>query len=107
MSDEYTRPPPLLTKPRPNVIIRYCVEPGQCDLRGTVTEYAANEQMWQTNHPRSPSEYNGTAIDDLRAWATITERIYLWDCEIVMLSRFVALSVSLTQKVSLFQTPCG
>ena len=30
MSDEYTRPPPLLTKPRPNVIIRYCVEPGQC-----------------------------------------------------------------------------
>ena len=65
MSDEYTRPPPLLTKPRPNVIIRYCVEPGQCDLRGTVTEYAANEQMWQTNHPRPPSEYNGTAIDDL------------------------------------------
>ena len=54
--------------------------------------------MWQTNHPRPPSEYNGTAIDDLRAWATITERIYLWDCEIVILSRFVALSVSLTQK---------
>ena len=28
-------------------------------------------------------------------------------CKIVILSRFVALSVSLIQKVSLFQTPCG
>ena len=79
LADEYTRTPPLLTKPRPNVVIRYCVEPGQCDLRGTVSEFSANEERWQTNKPRPPSKYNGTAASDLRRWATITNRIYVWD----------------------------
>ena len=76
---EYTRSPPAITTPRANVIIRYCVEPGQCDLRGTVSEYEANEREWRYNQPRPADKRNTSAVEDLQAWSKVCDRIYV--CE--------------------------
>jgi hypothetical protein len=56
----YTRKPPLLTKARPNVIIRLCSI--ECSFA----------------HPLD-HERNKAFAEDLRGWEAICQRIYVWD----------------------------
>jgi len=57
---QYTRKPPRLTKPRPNVIVRLCSI--ECSFA----------------HPLF-HEKNQTFRDDLVGWSKICNRIYIWD----------------------------
>eukprot|EP01051_Picozoa_sp_SAG22_P025895 SAG22_NODE_7897_length_699_cov_1.338333_1_plen_90_part_10 len=41
---EWTRPVPVLTKPRRNVIIRYATEPGCCDYRAPISDYLPSSE---------------------------------------------------------------
>ncbi|MEW5945142.1 MAG: DUF4838 domain-containing protein [bacterium] len=58
---QYTERPPLLTKPRPNVIVRLCHMAPSCDL------HQLNRCMWNANY-----------VKNLKAWTKITERVYVW-----------------------------
>eukprot|EP00933_Yihiella_yeosuensis_P037382 TRINITY_DN31290_c0_g1_i1.p1 TRINITY_DN31290_c0_g1~~TRINITY_DN31290_c0_g1_i1.p1 ORF type:complete len:600 (-),score=105.29 TRINITY_DN31290_c0_g1_i1:11-1810(-) len=56
----YTRKPPKLTKPRPNVIVRLCSI--ECDFGHPLT------------HP-----VNSAFNRDLVGWGAISKRVYIWD----------------------------
>ena len=60
---QYTRKPPLKTRPLPNVCIRLC----------------SIECCWM--HPMSDPtcEVNAAFVQDLLAWNEICDRIYIWD----------------------------
>ncbi len=57
---QYTRRPPKTLKPRPNVIIRLCSI--ECNFREPL-EAPANARF----------------ADDIRGWAKICDRLYIWD----------------------------
>ncbi len=57
---QYTRQPPKTLKPRPNVIVRLCSI--ECNFREPL-EAPANAKF----------------ADDIRGWAKICERLYIWD----------------------------
>ncbi len=58
---QYTRKPPSITKPRPNVIICLCsIE--CCFL-----------------HPLGSDEFNKSFVTDLQGWARICKRLWIWD----------------------------
>ncbi len=57
---QYTRKPPALVRPRPNVIVRLCSV--ECSFA----------------HPLE-SEMNRSFRDDLVAWSRICDRLYVWD----------------------------
>ncbi len=56
----YTRKPPKITKPRPNVIVRLCSI--ECSFSVPLTH-----------------ERNKTFADDIRSWSAICNRLYIWD----------------------------
>lgn len=57
---QYTRKPPKTVTPRPNVIVRLCSI--ECNFREPL------------DHPS-----NRTFADDIRGWAKISKRTYIWD----------------------------
>lgn len=57
---QYTRQPPRTLKPRPNVIVRLCSI--ECNFREPL-EAPANAKF----------------ADDIRGWAKICDRLYIWD----------------------------
>ena len=57
---QYTRTPPELVRPRPNVCIRLCSI--ECSFLQPL-EHANNKAF----------------ADDIRAWAELTDRLYIWD----------------------------
>jgi hypothetical protein len=57
---QYTRKPPLTIRPRPNVIVRLCSI--ECDFREPLSAPA-----------------NAAFADDIRGWAAICQRLYVWD----------------------------
>jgi len=57
---QYTRKPPLITRPRPNVIVRLCSIEGSFSV--------------PLDHPR-----NQAFLDDLRGWSKVAERLFVWD----------------------------
>jgi hypothetical protein len=57
---QYTRKPPKTIKPRPNVIVRLCSI--ECNFREPL------------DHP-----VNASFADDIRGWAKICDRLYIWD----------------------------
>jgi len=56
----YTRKPPALARPRPNVCIRLCSI--ECSF------------LQPLEH-----ESNTTFADDIRSWSELTDRLYIWD----------------------------
>ncbi len=58
---QYTRKPPRITKPRPNVAVRLCSI--ECEF----------------NRPLADSPYNATFVDDIRGWHAICNRLHIWD----------------------------
>ncbi|MEN6546827.1 MAG: DUF4838 domain-containing protein [Armatimonadia bacterium] len=58
---QYTRKPPKLTKPRPNVIVCLCSI--ECCFI----------------HPLGTDEFNKTFADDIRGWNKICDRLWIWD----------------------------
>jgi len=58
---QYTRKPPKITKPRPNVAVRLCSI--ECEF----------------NRPLATSPYNKTFVDDIKGWNQICDRLYIWD----------------------------
>jgi len=58
---QYTRKPPRLTKPRPNVII--CL----CSIECCFT------------HPLGEDPFNKSFADDLRGWSKVCDRLWIWD----------------------------
>jgi hypothetical protein len=58
---QYTRKPPKLTKPRPNVIICLCSI--ECCFI----------------HPLGSDPFNQTFADDIRGWNKICDRLWIWD----------------------------
>jgi hypothetical protein len=58
---QYTRKPPKVTKPRPNVIICLCSI--ECCFI----------------HPLGSDEFNRTFADDIRGWNRICQRLWIWD----------------------------
>lgn len=57
---QYTRKPPRTIRPRPNVIVRLCSI--ECNFREPLDAPA-----------------NATFADDIRGWAAICDRLYVWD----------------------------
>ena len=57
---QYTRKPPKTIKPRPNVIVRLCSI--ECNFREPLDAPA-----------------NAKFADDIRGWAKICDRLYIWD----------------------------
>ena len=57
---QYTRKPPKITKPRPNVIVRLCSI--ECSFA----------------HPLSHAK-NAAFRDDIEGWSKICQRLYVWD----------------------------
>jgi len=57
---QYTRKPPALTKPRPNVIIRLCTI--ECSFSRPLDH-----------------EQNREFAKDLQGWTSICQRVYIWD----------------------------
>jgi hypothetical protein len=57
---QYTRKPPRITRPRPNVIIRLCSI--ECSFSRPLDD-----------------PVNKTFLDDLAAWSKITGRLFIWD----------------------------
>ncbi len=57
---QYTRKPPKITQPRPNVIVRLCSI--ECSFSKPLTD-----------------ERNKTFADDIRGWSKICNRLYIWD----------------------------
>lgn len=58
---QYTRKPPTITKPRPNVIVCLCSI--ECCFI----------------HPLGEDEFNKTFAADLRGWSKICDRLWIWD----------------------------
>ncbi len=58
---QYTRKPPKITKPRPNVIICLCSI--ECCFI----------------HPLGNDSFNRTFADDIRGWNRICDRLWIWD----------------------------
>jgi hypothetical protein len=58
---QYTRKPPKITRPRPNVIIRLCSI--ECCFI----------------HPLESDPYNATFVDDIRGWNQKCNRLHIWD----------------------------
>ncbi len=58
---QYTRKPPKITKPRPNVIICLCSI--ECCFI----------------HPLGDDPFNKTFADDIRGWSKICDRLWIWD----------------------------
>jgi hypothetical protein len=58
---QYTRKPPKLVKPRPNVIICLCSI--ECCFA----------------HPLATDPFNKTFVDDIEGWHKICNRLYIWD----------------------------
>lgn len=58
---QYTRKPPRLVKPRPNVIVRLCSI--ECSF----------------SHPLGGSEQNRKFAEDIEGWSKICRRLYIWD----------------------------
>jgi len=58
---QYTRKPPKMTKPRPNVAVRLCSI--ECEF----------------NRPLATSPFNKTFVDDIKGWNVICSRLYIWD----------------------------
>jgi hypothetical protein len=58
---QYTRKPPKLTKPRPNVIVCLCTI--ECCFI----------------HPLESDPFNRTFADDIRGWNRICQRLWIWD----------------------------
>ena len=58
---QYTRKPPKITKPRPNVIICLCSI--ECCFI----------------HSLGEDNYNRTFADDIRGWKAICDRLWIWD----------------------------
>jgi hypothetical protein len=57
---QYTRKPPRITRPRPNVIVRLCSIEGSFSV--------------PLDHPR-----NQAFLDDLRGWSKVADRLFVWD----------------------------
>jgi hypothetical protein len=57
---QYTRKPPKTVRPRPNVIVRLCSI--ECNFREPLEH-----------------ESNSAFADDIRGWAEICDRLYIWD----------------------------
>ena len=57
---QYTRKPPRITRPRPNVMVRLCSI--ECSFSVPL------------NHPR-----NKAFLDDLEGWSKIANRLFIWD----------------------------
>ena len=57
---QYTRKPPLLVKPRRNVVVRLCTI--ECDFARPLT-----------------ADANKTFADDMRKWSDIAPNLYVWD----------------------------
>jgi len=58
---QYTRKPPRVTRPRPNVIV--CL----CSIECCFV------------HPLGTDEFNRTFADDIRGWNRICQRLWIWD----------------------------
>ena len=58
---QYTRKPPKYTRPRPNVCVRLCSI--ECCFA----------------HPLESDPFNATFVADIRDWAKICNRLYIWD----------------------------
>jgi len=58
---QYTRKPPKLTKPRPNVVICLCSI--ECCFI----------------HPLGTDPFNKTFVDDIKGWHQICDRLWIWD----------------------------
>lgn len=58
---QYTRQPPRLVKPRPNVIVRLCSI--ECSF----------------SHPLGGSKQNRKFAEDIAGWSKICQRLYIWD----------------------------
>lgn len=57
---QYTRKPPRITRPRPNVIVRLCSI--ECSFSRPL------------DHPR-----NRAFLDDLQGWSKVADRLFIWD----------------------------
>ena len=57
---QYTRKPPKLVRPRPNVIVRLCSI--ECSFSQPLDD-----------------EVNQTFADDIRGWSQVSNRLYIWD----------------------------
>ena len=57
---QFNRKPPKITKPRPNVVVRFAA--------------VHNCQ----HHPYEKCEKDAPSMDDLRGWARITNHLYIW-----------------------------
>ena len=68
---QYTRQPPKLTKPLPNVCVRICSI--ECCFSHPLRE--CNE----TAHFKDRTKAGATFQDDMRGWAKICNRIFVWD----------------------------
>ena len=58
---QYTRKPPKLVKPRPNVAVRLCSI--ECCFV----------------HPLDGCPFNRTFVDDIKGWNAICDRLHIWD----------------------------
>ena len=58
---QYSRKPPRITRPRHNVIVRLCSI--ECCF----------------SHPLAECPEDRSFVEDIRGWARITERLYVWD----------------------------
>lgn len=58
---QYTRKPPKITKPRPNVIVCLCSI--ECCFI----------------HPLANDDFNKTFTDDIKGWSKICKRLWIWD----------------------------
>ena len=80
---QYTRPAPNISVPRKNVVIRLCSI--ECNFAAPLVRLAASASVraclrmsaacWQTDPSNAPFQH------DMDAWAAISNRTYIWDCE--------------------------
>ncbi|MDY5016674.1 MAG: DUF4838 domain-containing protein [Eubacteriales bacterium] len=68
---QYTRTAPKLTKPRKNVCVRLCSI--ECCFAHPLEECGKNCHYWDDRIVL------GSFTDDLRDWAKICDRLYIWD----------------------------
>lgn len=68
---QYTRKPPRVTRPRPNVIVRLCTI--ECCFAHPLE--TCGEKMLL----KSSGGTGATLVEDLIAWGRICSRVYIWD----------------------------
>ena len=68
---QYTRKPPRITRPRPNVIVRLCTI--ECCFSHPLE--TCGEKMLL----KSSGGTGATLVEDLIAWGRICQRVYVWD----------------------------